>query len=155
MNKLPKMTLIKSTSSFYKQPKKIGDIIEIDNEKFILIDIQDCKIEEYSKKITITFVGQDFKNMSYKTQSKVDNDYYVTTSVQKPYNDESLNQVLRIGNIHMVNNHAWRIVKIKSIEWIGEEVKVIVKLKQLQPLSVDKVKETQKEFNKSNFKLLK
>lgn len=59
---------IRNTTRLYKKPPRIGDVIEAQNNHFLVIGIQSVDIE-YSSKLNIHFICQNL-NMDFSYQPK-------------------------------------------------------------------------------------
>lgn len=148
MNQL--ITSIKVTVRLFNQPKKMGEVIEVQDQLYVIIGIEQFKI--YGQQLSIWYTVQNLEAYDFiSKQIGYPEKGLIKLNVQYKYNDKRFEH-LQIGRTVPYQEEQFKIVEYTDIILLGTDIKVSFLVKKVLPLNRKEAKmryfmEKQKKLN--------
>ncbi|MCG7406754.1 hypothetical protein MH117_04930 [Paenibacillus sp. ACRRX] len=131
------MTL-KSCTKLFRQPNKVGDVIESNGGTYLVLGIE--RYELYGDQITIWYTIQDLKQKDYvspyKPYTAVLQEQFV---YEDKYNSEKFKKI-QLGEIHFYKNEYYKILEFTGIKFNGTDMEISFLARPVYPLDQKQAK---------------
>lgn len=137
--------------NFYKQPNRVGDILEYKNTEYLIIGIEKARF--IGKKLEIMYTCQNL-NLTHELQPKVSNtenkitEFYVDIDTIKHFNDRDFvfssrtDNLLPIGETFPTEDYYYRWFSYTELEFNFTTLRVSGLAESIFPVSINEARKT-------------
>lgn len=147
---------VTSKFQFFKQPHKIGDVIEVNEKNHLIISIE--YFELYSQTLTINYTTQilDYTNyLPIRSKGNPWRDNEIEVEIQYKFDDERIKN-FKLGITAPVEikgkKYIYKLLEYTGIEFIGTDIKISGIMRPVYPINP---KEARAKLRQEKMKKLK
>lgn len=146
---------ITSRFKFFKQPHRIGDVIEVNNTTHLIIGIENFEL--YSQTLVVHYTTQILEHTDYLLAHAKGNpwrDSEVEVDIQYKFDDERIKN-FKLGITTSVKikgvKYMYKLIEYTDIEIVGTDIKISGIMRPLYPINP---KEAKAKFRQEKMKKL-
>jgi len=123
---------VKMEYRLFRQPHRLGDILELQDRMFLIIGIQRFELRGYC--LQIWYTCQDLQNISYISKRKAYNPpFQLEATMRVRYDDRRLEKA-KLGTIHQINGEYYQIMEYTDITIEGVDFVISFFVKPVYPI---------------------
>ncbi|WP_199425786.1 hypothetical protein [Thermaerobacillus caldiproteolyticus] len=116
----------------FRQPHKLGDVIEINDKMLLIIGIQ--RFELWGHRLQVWYTCQNLQNTSYVSKKKAyKQPFQLHAEMRVRYDDERLEKA-KLGTVHKINGEYYQIMEYTDITIEGTDLIISFTVKPVYPL---------------------
>lgn len=143
------ITTIKSEFRLFRQPHKIGDVIEIDEKSYLILGIQRYSL--FGEYLTIWYTAQNLMITDFVSMNKAYRQRHtVELVVQLKFDDDRLKNS-HLGSVHHVGGQAYKLQEYSGILVKGTDIEISFIARPVHP--IDRKEAKAKLFSERRKKL--
>ncbi|GED35003.1 hypothetical protein P9G84_31910 [Brevibacillus centrosporus] len=143
------ITTVKSTTRLFKQPHKIGDVIEIRDKSYLILGIERFKL--YGHELTIWFTCQDLTKTDFLSMNKAYKQQHAVEAFVKAKHDNERLRLYELGTVHYIEGQAYKIQEYTEILIKGTDIEISFTVRPIYP--IDRKEAKAKLFSERRKKL--
>ena len=134
------ITSLSRTTKLFKSPKRIGEIIEHQDNLYLIIGIEDFKVHPYTQELTVWYTAQNLTNhdfiskQSTSPESRLEEMYF-----QSKYDSERFER-FKLGRTIPYKGKRYKIMEYTDITLDGTDIRITVLVRKVTPIDRKKAK---------------
>lgn len=126
------ISTIKSTIRLFRQPYKIGDVIECEGKEHLILGIE--RFELWGHTLTIWFTCQDLTHTDFISLKKAYKEpYQVELEVKLKHDDDRIKR-LNLGSTYTVNGTVYKVTEYTEIKIVGTDIDISMLARPVYPI---------------------
>ncbi|WP_289142546.1 hypothetical protein [uncultured Brevibacillus sp.] len=116
------ITAVKSKPRLFKQPFKIGDVIEIRDKSYLILGIE--RFILHGHELTIWFTCQDLTKTDFLSMNKAYKQQHTVEAFVKAKQDNERLRLYELGTVHYIDGQAYKIQEYTEILIKGTDIEI-------------------------------
>ncbi len=126
------ITTIKSEYRLFRQPHKIGDVIEVREKPFLVLGIE--RFTLYGHWLTVWYTCQDLTQTDFISMHKAYKRPHVVELEAKFKHDDERIKRIALGTIHRVGGQVYKLQEITEILIKGTDIAISFAARPIHPI---------------------
>ncbi|WP_289141515.1 hypothetical protein [uncultured Brevibacillus sp.] len=143
------ITTIQSEFRLFRQPHKIGDVIEIDEKSYLILGIQRYTL--YGQLLTIWYTAQNLMITDFMSMNKAYKQPHTVELVVKLKFDDDRLKNCHLGSVHHLKGQAYKLQEYSGIYVKGTDIEICFIARPIHP--IDRKEAKAKLFSERRKKL--
>lgn len=143
------ITTVKSEFRLFRQPHKIGDVIEVNETSLLILGIE--RFTLYGSRLTVWYTCQNLTATDYVSMKKAYKEQHAVEAYVKLKHDDDRIKRFELGTVHYIKGHAYKILEYTELLFKGTDIEISFIVRPVHP--IDRKEAKAKLFSERRKKL--